>query len=206
MVFNKLECKEVFWLKTKDMLKDETIVGSPVKHLVVLACVLFAFWLLLSGRFEFKFLFYGVLTAIVSAWICVPLLLLPNVDGTKKYFIFDVNLGKYAMYWLWLLNEVVKANIDVVKATVKSEMVINPRIIRFRIKMDNPMALTTLANSITLTPGTVTLNVTEDGLYEIHALTDGAAEGLLEGGMQKRVADLFGEPFIYEVVEEGEEQ
>lgn len=192
-------------MKTKEMLKDETIVGSPKKHLIVMACVMFVFWLLLSGKFEFKFLFYGVLTAIVSAWICVPLLLLPNADGTKKYFIFDVPLAKYALYWLWLLNEVVKANIDVVKATVKSEMAINPRVIRFRIKMDNPMAHTTLANSITLTPGTVTLNVTPDGLYEIHALTDGAAEGLLEGGMQKRVAELFGEPFDYAVVEEGEE-
>ena len=193
-------------MKTKDMLKDETIVGSPVKHLVVLTCVLFFFWILLSGKFDLKFLTYGVLTAVISAWICVPLLLLPNAKGTKKYFIFDVPLAKYAVYWLWLLNEVVKANIDVVKATVKSEMVINPRVIRFRIKMDNPMAHATLANSITLTPGTVTLNVTEDGLYEIHALTDGAAEGLLEGGMQKRIADLFGEPFDYAVVEEGEEQ
>jgi len=193
-------------LKTKDMLKDETIVGSPMKHLVVLTCVLFFFWILLSGKFDLKFLTYGVLTAVISAWICVPLLLLPNAKGTKKYFIFDVPLAKYAVYWLWLLNEVVKANIDVVKATVKSEMVINPRVIRFRIKMDNPMAHATLANSITLTPGTVTLNVTEDGLYEIHALTDGAAEGLLEGGMQKRIADLFGEPFDYAVVEEGEEQ
>jgi len=188
------------------MLKDETIVGSPMRHLVVLTVVLFAFWLLLSGRFELKFLFYGVLTAVVSAWICVPLLIVPNADGSKKYFIFDVPLGKYAVYWLWLLKEVVKANIDVVKATVKSEMVINPQVVRFRIKMDNPMALTTLANSITLTPGTVTLNVTSDGLYEVHALTDGAAEGLLDGGMQKRVADLFGEPFDYAVVEEGEEQ
>lgn len=196
----------MFCLKTKDMLKDETIVGSPVKHLVVLTCVLFFFWILLSGKFDLKFLTYGVLTAVISAWICVPLLLLPNAKGTKKYFIFDVPLAKYAVYWLWLLNEVVKANIDVVKATVKSEMVINPRVIRFRIKMDNPMAHATLANSITLTPGTVTLNVTEDGLYEIHALTDGAAEGLLEGGMQKRIADLFGEPFDYAVVEEGEEQ
>ncbi len=193
-------------MKTKDMLKDETIVGSPMKHLVVLTCVLFFFWILLSGKFDLKFLTYGVLTAVISAWICVPLLLLPNAKGTKKYFIFDVPLAKYAVYWLWLLNEVVKANIDVVKATVKSEMVINPRVIRFRIKMDNPMAHATLANSITLTPGTVTLNVTEDGLYEIHALTDGAAEGLLEGGMQKRIADLFGEPFDYAVVEEGEEQ
>lgn len=43
-------------------------------------------------------------------------------------------------------------------------------------------------------------------MYEIHALTDGAAEGLLKGGMQKRIADLFGEPFDYAVVEEGEEQ
>lgn len=193
-------------MKTKDMLNDKTIVGSPVKHLVVLAVVLFAFWFLLSGKVDFKFLLYGVLTAIISAWICVPLLLLPNADGTKKYFIFDVNLGKYALYWLWLLKEVVNANIDVVKATVKSEMVINPRVIAFRIKYDNPMAHTTLANSITLTPGTVTLNVTEDGLYEIHALTDGAAEGLLGGGMQQKVADLFGEPFIYEVVEGGEVQ
>ena len=193
-------------MKTKDMLNDKTIVGSPVKHLTVLAVVMFAFWFLLSGKVDFKFLLYGALTAIISAWICVPLLLLPNADGTKKYFIFDVNLGKYALYWLWLLKEVVNANIDVVKATVKSEMVINPRVIAFRIKYDNPMAYTTLANSITLTPGTVTLNVTEDGLYEIHALTDGAAEGLLGGGMQQKVADLFGEPFIYEVVEGGEEQ
>ena len=193
-------------MKTKDMLNDKTIVGSPVKHLTVLAVVMFAFWFLLSGKVDFKFLLYGALTAIISAWICVPLLLLPNADGTKKYFIFDVILGKYALYWLWLLKEVVNANIDVVKATVKSEMVINPRVIAFRIKYDNPMAHTTLANSITLTPGTVTLNVTEDGLYEIHALTDGAAEGLLGGGMQQKVADLFGEPFIYEVVEGGEEQ
>lgn len=192
-------------MKTKDMLKDETIVGSPVKHLVVLTCVLFFFWILLSGKIDLKFLTYGALTAVISAWICVPLLLLPNAKGTKKYFIFDVPLAKYAVYWLWLLNEVVKANIDVVKATVKSEMVINPRVIRFRIKMDNPMAHATLANSITLTPGTVTLNVTEDGLYEIHALTDGAAEGLLEGGMQKRIAVCLASRLHYAVVEEGEE-
>ena len=193
-------------MKTKDMLKDETIVGSPKKHLVILTIVLFAFWILLSGKMDIKFLTYGFLTAVISAWICVPLLLMPNHDGTKKYFIFDIPLGKYAMYWLWLLNEVRKANVDVVKAVVRSELDINPQLARFRITFDNPMAHTTLANSITLTPGTVTLNVTEDGLYEVHALNDGFAAGLLEGGMQEKIAELFGEPFIYEVIEEGEEQ
>ena len=193
-------------MKTRDLLNDETIVGSPKKHLTVLAVVLFAFWILLSGKMDLKFLTYGALTAVVSAYICVPLLLMPNADGTKKYFIFDVNLGKYFMYWLWLLNEVRKANIDVVKAVVRSELDIEPMVARFRIKFDNPMAHTTLANSITLTPGTVTLNVTDDGLYEVHALNQGFADGLLEGGMQEKIAELFGEPFIYEVVEEGEVQ
>ena len=193
-------------MKTKDLLKDESIVGNPKKHLAVLTVVLFVFWVLLSGKIDLKFLTYGALTAIVSAYICVPLLLMPNADGTKKYFIFDVNLGKYFMYWLWLLNEVRKANIDVVKAVVRSDMDIAPMVARFRIKYDNPMAHTTLANSITLTPGTVTLNVTDDGLYEVHALNQGFADGLLEGGMQQKIAELFGEPFIYEVVEEGEVQ
>ncbi len=190
-------------MKTRDMLKDQTIVGSPVKHLTVLAIVLFIFWNLMCGRFDLKFLTYGVLVSGVAAWVCVPLLLIPNADGTKKYFIFDINLGKYILYWIWLLNEVVKANIDVVKATVKPEMEIEPGVIRFRVKWDNPMAHTTLANSITLTPGTVTMNVTEDGLYEVHGLTVGAKEGLLEGGMQQKVAELFGEPFndeVYEVI------
>ena len=66
------------------------------------------------------------------------------------------------------------------------------------------MASVMLANSITLTPGTVTLNVTDDGLYEIHALTKGAAEGVLDGSMQKKVADLYGEKFDFAVVESEE--
>ena len=65
-------------MKTRDLLKDETIVGNPKKHLTVLAVVLFAFWMLLSGKLDLKFMTYGVLTAIVSAYICVPLLLMPK--------------------------------------------------------------------------------------------------------------------------------
>ena len=48
------------------------------------------------------------------------------------------------------------------------------------------------------------MNVTDDGLYEIHALTKGAAEGLVDGGMQRKVAWLYGMPLDFEVVEEKE--
>lgn len=64
------------------------------------------------------------------------------------------------------------------------------------------MALTVLANSITLTPGTVTMNVTDDGVYEIHALTDDAAEGIRAGDMQRRVARLFGQDESFVMIDD----
>ena len=50
-----------------------------------------------------------------------------------------------------------------------------------------------LANSITLTPGTITIDITEDGVYSVHALTEELREGLLDGSMQAKVAWLYGE-------------
>lgn len=101
---------------------------------------------------------------------------------------------------MWLLKELVLANIDVVKATVRPELRIDPKVIRFVFRSDNPMAKVLLANSITLTPGTVTINVTPEGIYEVHALTDGAAGGLLSGAMPRKVAALFGEKFDFMVL------
>lgn len=192
--------RRVVAVAKESILKDPTIVGSPKKHLIGLGLLMMAFWLALSGHLEIKFLLYGVITSAVIAWICYPLLLLPNADGTKKYFAFGVSPMAFLGYVLWLLKELVNANIDVVKATVRPELKINPKIIRFVFKVDNPLATVVLANSITLTPGTVTINVTENGVYEIHALTEGAAEGLLSGEMPKKVAKLFGEEFDFVVL------
>ena len=73
--------------------------------------------------------------------------------------------------------------------------------VKFKVYMDNPMALTVLANSITLTPGTVTMDVTDDGIYTIHALTDNTANGIISGDMQGKVAKLFGEDTRFEILE-----
>lgn len=183
--------------KIKDVFHDKTIVGSPYKHFLLLSAILYIFWCLLCGNFTLKFIVVGVGSALISAYICMPLLLLENRDGTKKYFAFDVNWFKYAAYWLWLLNEVRKANMDVATSVIKSEMNVNPKVFKFRMPYDNPMAEATLANSITLTPGTITLDVSDDGVFTIHALTNGAREGLIEGGMQRKIAKLFGETVEY---------
>lgn len=191
-------------MEKQGVLNDKKIVGSPMVHMTGLALVLFAFWMVLSGRTETKFVVYGILTAVVTTWVTYPLLLVPNKDGSKKYYVFGFSIPKMIMYFFWLMWQLVLANIDVLLATTGQELNIDPKIVRFRFRADNPMASVILANSITLTPGTVTMNVTDDGVYEIHALTVGAAAGVLDGGMQKKVADLYGEKFDFAVVESEE--
>lgn len=191
-------------MEKQGVLNDKKIVGSPMVHMTCLALVLFAFWMVLSGRTETKFVVYGILTAVVTTRVTYPLLLVPNKDGSKKYYVFGFSIPKIIMYFFWLMWQLVLANIDVLLATTGQELNIDPKVVRFRFKADNPMASVILANSITLTPGTVTMNVTDDGVYEIHALTVGAAAGVLDGGMQKKVADLYGEKFDFAVVESEE--
>ena len=191
-------------MEKQGVLNDKKIVGSPMVHMTCLALVLFAFWMVLSGRTETKFVVYGILTAVVTTWVTYPLLLVPNKDGSKKYYVFGFSIPKMIMYFFWLMWQLVLANIDVLLATTGQELNIDPKVVRFRFKADNPMASVILANSITLTPGTVTMNVIDDGVYEIHALTVGAAAGVLDGGMQKKVADLYGEKFDFAVVESEE--
>lgn len=191
-------------MEKQGVLNDKKIVGSPMVHMTSLALVLFAFWMVLSGRTETKFVVYGILTAVVTTWVTYPLLLVPNKDGSKKYYVFGFSIPKMIMYFFWLMWQLVLANIDVLLATTGQELNIDPKVVRFRFRADNPMASVILANSITLTPGTVTMNVTDDGVYEIHALTVGAAAGVLDGGMQKKVADLYGEKFDFAVVESEE--
>ncbi len=180
-------------LKIRELFNDKSIVGSPKVHFVKLMLIMMLMWLLLSGRFEAKFLIYGVATATICSIICMPLMILGGVTGEKKYFVFNFNFFHMILYLVWLAWQLILANIEVAKAVVSPDMKIDTEVVRFKVHFDNPMALTVLANSITLTPGTVTMNVTDDGIFEIHALTVGSAEGIVAGDMQVHVAKLFKE-------------
>ena len=186
-------------MEKQGVLNNKNIAGSSLVHKLSMFVVLFGFWMVLSGRTETKFIVYGLITALVTTWVTYPLLLVPNKDGSKQYFVFGVSIPKFIMYFFWLMWQLVLANVDVLLATTAQELDIDPKVVRFYFRADNPMASVVLANSITLTPGTVTINVTDDGLYEIHALTKGAAAGVLDGSMQKKVADLYGEKFDFAV-------
>lgn len=172
---------------------DPQIVGSPIRHYLRFCVYLFVFWLLITQNLSVKFLCMGAVGALAVAWVCMPLFLIQNLSHTKRYFMLDIPLIPLIDYFIWLLKELILANLDVAKTVWKKELPIRPKLIVFHVTFDNPIALSLLANSITLTPGTITLKVNRENEFYIHALTPAAAEGICAGSMAKKIAALFHE-------------
>lgn len=176
--------------KTKGM-------GSELGQFVLLTILLFGFWLIMSGIWQIKFLLVGFAASLIIAWITRPLLRVPSETvPNKSYMVFNLPYLKLLAYVPWLLWEIIKANIDVVKLVLDPKMPIQPMIVTFKKPMSNPVAHVFLANSITLTPGTVTVDL-KDGVYHVHAITEKAARSLVpvdgEGEMPRRIGELFNE-------------
>lgn len=161
-----------------------------------LSGTLFLFWVILSGKFEMKYLTIGLVSAVVIAIITRPLLVIP-CEESEVYncrSVFDLPWFKLAAYFPWLIIQIIVANIQVAMIILHPKLPIDPSIVVFRKKLPNPVAHLTLANSITLTPGTVTVDIDNDKYY-VHALSREAAESLVpkqgEGDMPCRVGNIF---------------
>lgn len=166
-----------------------------IKYWLKATVILYILWLMLSGKLEAKFLIVGFAAAAVIAWLCLKSLWILDEKRERTYSLLDVSLWRFARYWLWLFVEIVKASLDVARLVVQPKMPIDPQIIEFDCKFDNPIATTMLINSIILTPGTVTLDVLDGNHFVVHALTYDAAKGLLEGEMQRHIAAVFRESY-----------
>ena len=150
-----------------------------------LGLVLIILWLLLSGHTAPLLLGLGlasVLAVVLIAWRMD----LIDPEGHPIHLIW-----RAIPYWAWLLVEIFKANIDVARAIVRPRMPIRPTVLRLKAGQKSDLGRVIYANSITLTPGTVTLAV-EGETIEVHALTTGAAEGLLNGDMNRRAMIMEG--------------
>lgn len=148
---------------------------------LLLFLALFGFWLLLSGELESHFLIAsGGLASILTAYICHRLLASEKILGEK------VRIVAIPFYVPWLLYQVILANLDVIARVWNPTLPISPRLVKVPTQLSQPLALTLLANSITLTPGTVTVRV-DDGELLIHTLDGKARRELLELPMEKRI-------------------
>ncbi len=133
-------------------------------HSVSLFVVLYLFWLLLSGFFTAFLMSAGVGSALAVVWFARRLDL---VDGEGH----PIHIGPKAMlYWPWLLKEIVKSAWDVSKIIVHPKLPISPTLVRFKPGQRTDIGLVIHANSITLTPGTITIEASAEE-FLVHGLT-----------------------------------
>ena len=148
--------------------------------------IMFGFWILLSGKFDAFHLALGVLSSLIVSFISADLLFQKKI---KKGIMAET--GRFLKYILWLLYQIVIANIYVAYLALHPKMKdhLDPTIVTFKSKLSKKMARVAMANSITLTPGTITIRMEED-VYYVHALTRKFAEAL-PGEMEERLAKVF---------------
>jgi multicomponent Na+:H+ antiporter subunit E len=144
----------------------------------------FVFWFLLAGHFAPIDIAMAILGSALVARV--------NRDQERLSGVFR-QAGPLLLYAPWLAREIWRANLQVLRIVLHPRLPIDPVVVRLRTSFTSQLATTTLANSITLTPGTVTLDVEGDELV-VHALTAAAAVDLLAGGMARRVGAVFGDP------------
>lgn len=155
-------------------------------HALSLASFLFALWLLLSGHFS-EPLLLGLGVASVIAVVAIA----HRMDVVDREG-HPIHLSHRAIvYFPWLCWEIVKANIDVAKVVLSRRMPLGMAMIATKGSQRSELGLVIYANSITLTPGTVTVAL-DDNILTVHALTAGAAAGVQAGDMDRRCTALEG--------------
>ncbi|MCL0104083.1 Na+/H+ antiporter subunit E [Dehalococcoidia bacterium] len=152
--------------------------------------LLFGFWLLLSGQMDIMHLGLGLVCSLLVALFSHDLLIRDSGGILRPLVI----LIRFIPYLGWLVFHIIIANINVARRVIDPKMPILPGIIKFRSNLKSDVAQTTLANSITLTPGTMTVDVVGGDFY-IHCLAIEDEEKILdiERKFERQVERLFGD-------------
>ena len=152
--------------------------------------LLFFIWVIFSGELDAFYLTLGALSSAFVAAFSGNLFF----ENRSTGFASRIAEGlRFLGYGCWLLYQILLANLHVLTLALhpRGKVEIDPMIVRLRTDLQSDFAKVMLANSITLTPGTVTLKVEGNTVY-VHAISRKAAESL-DGSMEKRIARIFNE-------------
>lgn len=154
-------------------------------HAVSLSLILAALWMTLSWHTEPLLLGFGLGSIVLTVAMAWRMRILDR-EGVPLHL-----LPRSLVYWPWLLWEIVKANIDVARIIVSPKLPISPVLLKVPASQKTDLGRVIYANSITLTPGTFAVGMS-DGTITVHALTREGADGL-DGSMDAKATWLEGE-------------
>lgn len=161
-------------------------LSSQLARMVLLGLLLIAAWLLWSG-------FFKPLLLMLGAFSCALVLLIAH-----RMQLFDTDTfalrftGRLFLFWGWLGREIVRSSLQVTRAVLSPRLTISPTVAEFDSSCEHPLDLTILGNSITLTPGTLTLSI-EGQHFIVHSLSEQGARDIIGGEMDQRVSKLRGD-------------
>lgn len=157
---------------------------GEAQYFIATSIVLFVFWTVLSSATDIQHVILGLLCAVGVSYYSSDLIKggsskLPKIGIVPAYFKY---LGR-------LLVEIVLANIHVARIVLSPSLPIKPSIVKFNTALKSETGKVSLANSITLTPGTLTLDIIGDTFY-VHALTQDAADEVTHWHMEKKLKEV----------------
>jgi multicomponent Na+:H+ antiporter subunit E len=154
-------------------------------HVAALVVTLFGFWLLLSGIYT-PFLVLAGLGASIAVAALAWRMGVADPEGHPVHLALAA-----AAYWPWLLKEIALSGWQVSRIILDPRLPISPTLARFAPSQKSIVGLVTHANSITLTPGTITVEADRES-FLVHALTRAGAESLADSEMDRRVSRFEG--------------
>lgn len=183
--------------KSRPPLEFDQIKRGSFKSVVAQVVILFGLWLIFSGKYDATHIGFGIIAVTIvvlinyklSKWNLFPERGEPNVP---------IRIFQLPVYILWLMKEIFIASIQVAYLVVHPKMPIKPTLISFRTKLPSAVAKVILGNSITITPGTFTIDIEKDK-FLVHGLVPGSAGSLENGEMQSRIMKLFSKEIKEEV-------
>ena len=162
------------------------IVQTPIRLTLSLFVLLATTWLLLSGFYTALLLSLGGFSCLLVVVLCRRMAIV-DPEGHPNHLFLGL-----VVYIPWLLWEIFKANIDIARRIVQPDLPIAPCVIRVKASQKTHLGQVIYANSITLTPGTISVDLGPN-VIRVHALHQESADGVLEGEMDARVSAVEGQ-------------
>ncbi|MGD2170753.1 MAG: Na+/H+ antiporter subunit E [Gammaproteobacteria bacterium] len=155
----------------------------PLRPMLILLVSLAAAWLLWSGLYKPLLLLLGTASCLLTFWL------------VRRMGYFDERLFalrfslRLLRYWWWLGGEIIRSSLEVARIVLDPKLPISPRVIDLEAQSPHPFDQVVLGNSITLTPGTLTIDL-HKGVLKVHTLTEAGARELMSGEMNRRVTGM----------------
>jgi multicomponent Na+:H+ antiporter subunit E len=171
-------------MRRRNKVKKAFIKGTILQFIILLGL-----WLVLSGKYDWFHISLGVVAALFVTVIQLRI---------NKYLYYQKKIAnenslswsRLLLYVPWLIWQIILSSLQVAYVVLHPRMPINPSLLKFKTKLPNIAARVILGNSITLTPGTLTINIADDE-FLVHTLTDASHSGIVDGSLPRQVAKLY---------------